>query len=183
DRPGGADVVLLSHGLWQRRFGGRPDVLGQSLDLDGRPHTIVGVLPRAASLFPFHQIGVWTPRPQEVSFLVRTQIDGGGFFFNVVARLKPHTSLATARAQVADVACLLLIASANVANLALARYAGRRKQIAIRYALGARRRHVISEMVAENVALALLGGGVGVGLASVGIGLIKAWAADRIPRA
>ena len=224
DRPGGANVALLSDGLWQRRFGGRMDAIGQSIDLDGRPHTIIGVLPRTATQFPLNQMGLWTPRPQEVAFLVRRQIDGGGFFFNAVARLKPGTSLAQAKAQVSDiakayaqshpanadvkstadvnpvldnlvgnqrdtyailfaaVACLLLIAGANVANLALARYAGRRKQIAIRYALGAGRRHVMSEMVAENIVLALVGGTIGVVLASVSLGVIKAWAGDQIPR-
>jgi len=62
----------------------------------------------------------------------------------------------------AAVACLLLIASANVANLSLARYAARRKQIALRYALGAGRRHVMTEMVAEHIVLALVGGAAGV---------------------
>jgi putative ABC transport system permease protein len=224
DRPGGADVVLLSHGLWQRRFGGRSGIIGGTLNLDGRPHTVIGVMPQTASRFPMNQVALWAPRPTEVSFLVREQIDGGGFFFNVVARLKPGTSLLTARAQVTDiarsyslshqtnadakasadvnpilddlvgnqrqtylvlfaaVACLLLIASANVANLTLARYAARRKQIAIRYALGAGRRHVMAEMVAENIVLALLGGTIGVALARATLGLVKQWAGDRIPR-
>ena len=224
DRPGADNVALLSHGLWQRRFGGRADVVGQVVTLDGRPHTIIGVMPLTASQFPFNQIGLWTARPQEVSFLVRQQIDGGGFFFTALARLKPDTTLEKARAQIGDiaksyaqthptnadvkasaevnpildnlvgnqrdtylvlfaaVACLLLIAGANVMNLSLARYAGRRKQIAIRYALGAGRRHVMREMVAENVVLALFGGAIGVALASVSLGIIKAWAGNRIPR-
>lgn len=224
DRPGGADVVLLSHGLWQRRFGGRADVVGQILNLDGRPHVVIGVLPQNASRFPMNQVALWTPRPQEVSFLVPQQVEGGGFFFNVIARLKPGATLAAARAQVAAiaqayavshpanadvkatadvdrlldalvgdqqatylllfgaVACLLLIASANVANLSLARYAARRKQIAIRYALGAGRRHITLEMVVENIVLALVGGASGVGLAYLSLGLVKQWAGDRIPR-
>ena len=225
DRPGGADVALLSHGLWERGFGARPDVLGQAIILDGRPHTIVGVMPRHANLFPMAQVAIWTPRPQEVSFLVRRQIEGGGFFFTVLARLKPGTSLETARAQVRDialayaathptnadtkataevnpmldnlvgdqrqtylilfaaVACLLLIASANVANLALARYAARRRQIAIRCAIGAGRRHVIAEMLSENLVLALAGGALGVLLAAASLEFVKAWAGDQIPRA
>ncbi|MBK5257892.1 MAG: ABC transporter permease, partial [Vicinamibacteria bacterium] len=224
DRPGGADVVLLSHGLWQRRFGARPDIVGQAINLDGRPHTVIGVMSQTASQFPMNQVAVWTPRPTEVSYLVRQQVDGGGFFFNVVARLKPGTTLKTARAQVADiarayalshptnadvkasaevnpildglvgdqrqtylllfaaVACLLLIASANVANLTLARYAARRKAIAIRYALGAGRLQVMTEMVAESVVLALLGGVAGVALASGSLGFVKQWAGNRIPR-
>ena len=51
-----------------------------------------------------NQVAVWTPRPQEVSYLVRQQIDGGGFFFNVLARLKPGTTLAAASTQVATIA-------------------------------------------------------------------------------
>ena len=224
DRPGGADVALLSHGLWQRRFGGAKDVVGRTINLDGRPHTVIGVMPRAASQFPMNQVALWTPRPEDVSYLVREQIEGGGFFFQVIGRLKPGTTLAAARAQVADiarayslshpsnadvkasadvnplldalvgdqreafvvllasVACLLLIAGANVANLTLARCAARRKQTAIRYALGAGRRHITSEMVAENVVLALVGGGLGVALAGASLGLVKQWAGDRIPR-
>jgi putative ABC transport system permease protein len=193
--------------------------------LDGRPHTIIGVMPRRANLFPLAQVAIWTPRPQDVSFLVRRQIDGGGFFFTALARLKPGTSLEKARAEVRDialayaaehptnvdskatadvnpmldnlvgdqrqtylllfaaVACLLLIASANVANLALARYAARRRQIAIRCAIGAGRRHVIAEMVSENLVLALVGGAIGVVLAAGSLELVKSWAADQIPRA
>ncbi len=224
DRPGGADVVVLSRGLWQRRFGARSDIIGQPINLDGRPHTVIGVMPQAASRFPMNQVALWTPRPQEVSYLVRQQIDGGGFFFNVLARLKPGATLAAATAQMATiaqayslshptnadvkasadvnslldalvgdqratylllfaaVACLLLIAGANVANLSLARYAARRKQIAIRYALGAGRRHVMTEMVAENIVLALVGGAAGVGFAQLSLGLVKQWVGDRIPR-
>lgn len=224
DRPGGADVVLLSHGLWQRRFGAKTDVIGQAVNLDGRPHIVIGVMPQTASQFPMNQVGLWTPRPTEVSFLVRQQIDGGGFFFNVIARLKPGTTLGAARAQVNDIAsayalshptnadvkstadvdpvldglvgnqrqtylilfgavsCLLLIASANVANLTLARYAARRKPIAIRYALGAGRRHVMIDMVAESVVVALLGGALGVAIAALTLGVVKQWAGERIPR-
>jgi putative ABC transport system permease protein len=50
DRAGGAPVVLLSYGLWQRRFAGAPDVLGKSIDLDSRPYTVVGVLPSGFEL-------------------------------------------------------------------------------------------------------------------------------------
>ena len=50
DLPGAAPVVVLSEGLWQRRFGGARDVVGQRLELDGKPHTIIGVLPAGAGL-------------------------------------------------------------------------------------------------------------------------------------
>jgi len=225
DRAGAADVAILSHAFAQRRFGRAETAVGKSLTLDGRPFTVVGVMPRAVSRFPMQQIAVWAPRPDNVAFLVREQIDQGGFFYNVFARLKPGVSLTQARNDVAAiasgyaqalpsnvdaqssadvdryldtlvgnqsqtygllfaaVACVLLIACANVANLVLARYSGRRKQIAIRFALGARRRHVMAELIAENVVLALLGGLVGLGFAALALGLVASFGADFIPRA
>src|SRR4029077_16398784 len=189
-------------------------VIGESVTLDGKPHTIIGVLPKSMSTFPLNQIGMFVPRPYEVAFLTQQQIDDGGFFFNVIARLKPGVTVAQAAEAVgvigagynkafpthsdakaqadthralddlvgnqtanyamlfAAVGCVLLIACANVANLVLARYAGRRKQIAIRFALGAKRRHVMTEFVMENVTLALLGGLVGLGFAAGSLALV-----------
>lgn len=83
----------------------------------------------------------------------------------------------------AAVASVLLIACANVANLVLARYAGRRKQVAIRFALGAKRRHVIAQFIAENLLLALAGGLLGLGLAAACLNLLVGIGADFIPRA
>jgi len=225
DRPGGEPVAVLSHGMWERRFGASREVIGKPILLDGQAHTIIGVMPRSLSAFPMNQVAVWTSRPAEVSYLVREQIDSGGFYFNVAGRLKPGVSIEAAREQVAAiaaayalafpthvdapasadveflldqlvgddrltygllfaaVACVLLIVCANVANLVLARYAGRRKQVAIRFALGARRRHVIAEFIAENVLLALLGGALGLALAAWSIGLVVHLGADFIPRA
>lgn len=224
DRAGGEPVAVLSHGLWERRFGARADVIGKPILLDGNPHTIIGVMPQSLSRFPMHDVAVWTARPDAVTYLVREQIDSGGFYFNVLGRLKPGVTLEAARAQVASiasayaqaypanvdapssadaefvlegliggqrltygllfaaVACVLLIACANVANLVLARHAGRRKQVAIRFALGARRRHVIAAFVAENVLLAVAGGVVGLGLAAWSLGVVVRIGADFIPR-
>jgi putative ABC transport system permease protein len=61
-RPDAPDVVVLSHGLWQRRFGGSPSAVGQSIALDGRPHTIVGIMPRRFEFPVFNFKGeAWTP--------------------------------------------------------------------------------------------------------------------------
>jgi predicted permease len=97
DRPGGEPVVLVSHRFWQRHFNGQPAILGQAITLDGRPHTIIGVLPEAAASFPLNQFDVWVPRPAEVPYLVPSQLNNGGFFFQAIARLRPDVSLAQAR--------------------------------------------------------------------------------------
>jgi putative ABC transport system permease protein len=224
DRAGGAPVALISHDYWQRAYGARADILGQTLMLDGRAHTVIGVMPKRLSAFPMNQVQVWTARPKEVSFLVPVQIDGGGFFFNLIGRLKPGVSEAQAREAVRRIAaaqaqaspthadakasadikpmlqalvgnqrqtftllfgavsCLLLLAAANVANLVLTRHISRRKQLAIRFALGARRRHVLAELVCENLMLAVLGATLGLLLAWWGLQLLKAANIANVPR-
>jgi predicted permease len=225
DRPGGEHVVLISHRIWQERLNREPSVLGQALTLNGAPYTIIGVLPPAASAFPLNPFQIWVPRPAEVPYLVPSQLNNGGFFFQAVARLRPDVSLEQAREAMNVIAagyrqanpanvdapsqievvpllddavgeqrqsylmlfgavgCVLLIACANIANLLLARFAGRRKEIAARFALGARRVHVVRQLVIESMLLALLGGAVGVLLAQWALGAVVALGADLIPRA
>jgi predicted permease len=225
DRPGGEHVVLISHRIWQERLNRDPSALGQALTLNGAPYTIIGVLPPAASAFPLNPFQIWVPRPAEVPYLVPSQLNNGGFFFQAVARLRPDVSLEQAREAMNVIAagyrqanpanvdapsqievvpvlddavgeqrrsylmlfgavgCVLLIACANIANLLLARFAGRRKEIAARFALGARRIHVVRQMVIESMLLALLGGAVGVLLAQWALGAVIALGADLIPRA
>jgi putative ABC transport system permease protein len=224
DRPGGEHVVLIGAGMWQERFNRDPSVLGQSLTLDGAPYTIIGVLPDAATAFPLNQLQIWVPRPAEVPFLVPSQLNNGGFFFQVIARLRPGVSLAQAREAMkviaagyrtanpanvdapsaidiapllddavgeqrqsylllfAAVGCVLLIACANIANLQLARFAGRRREIAARFALGASRTDVVRQLVAESLMLAVLGGAVGLLFAYWALGVLVSFGADLIPR-
>ena len=224
DRPGGEQVVLVSHRIWQERFNRDPSILGQALTLDGAPYTIIGVLPEAASAFPLNQFQIWVTRPAEVPYVAPSQLNNGGYFFQLVARLKPGVSLVQAREAMnviasgyragnaanvdapseievvpilddavgdqrrsylmlfAAVGCVLLIACANIANLLLARFAGRRKEIAARFALGASRAHVVRQMVTESMVVALLGGLVGVLLAQWALGAAVALGADLIPR-
>ncbi len=224
DRAGGAPVVMISHHYWRQHYNADAGVLGQTLILDGRPHTIIGILPPSLSSFPLNQTELWTPRPAEVPFLARSQLDGGGFFFQVIARLKPGISLAQAGENVSVIAagyrqthggnadaptqalvrpmletftgnqrptyallfgavgCVLLIACANVANLLLARFVSRRKEIALRFALGANRSHVVRQLLAESVLVALAGGALGLVIAQAGVAIFVHFGQAFIPR-
>lgn len=224
DRPGGEPVVLISHRFWQRHLNGQSSVVGQPITLDGLPRTIIGVLPEAAGSFPLNQFDVWVPRPAEVPYLAASQLNNGGFFFQVIARLRPEVSLAQARDAMtvvehgyreahaknvdapthievvplledavgeqrrsylmlfAAVGCVLLIACANIANLLLARFAARRKEIAARFALGASRADVVGQLVTESMLIAALGGVAGLLLAMWALSAIVTFGADLIPR-
>jgi putative ABC transport system permease protein len=95
DRKGGANVVLLSQGYWERRFGGDKGVLGRVLHLDGKAYTVVGVLPQVLR-FPFSQVQLWVPRPNEMSFLSDEQVEHGSGYLSAAGRLAPGVSLAKA---------------------------------------------------------------------------------------
>jgi putative ABC transport system permease protein len=224
DRPGGEHVALISSAMWQERFNRDPSVLGQALTLNGTPYTIIGVLPEAASAFPLNPFQIWVPRPTEVPFLVPSQLNGGGYFFQAIARLRPGVSRAQANEAMkviagsyrqtnaanvdapseieivpllddavgaqrqsylllfAAVGCVLLIACANIANLLLARFAGRRREIAARLALGATRLGVVRQLVTESLMVAVLGGALGLLLAKWALDALVAFGADLIPR-
>jgi putative ABC transport system permease protein len=92
DKKGGANVVLLSQGYWERRFGGDKGVLGRVLHLDGKAYTVVGVLPQVLR-FPFSQVQLWVPRPNEMSFLSDEQVEHGSGYLSAAGRLAPGVSL------------------------------------------------------------------------------------------
>jgi putative ABC transport system permease protein len=100
DALGAADVALLSDGFWHSHFAGDTGVLGRSITLDGRPVTIVGILPRSFR-FPlqFPEPDVWLPRVSDPTFMRPEQVRSGAGYLSVIARLRSGESLAAARAE------------------------------------------------------------------------------------
>jgi predicted permease len=213
---GGPRAVVLSDAYWRGRLGGDPDILSQTLILDGEPTEVVGILPAG---FQFRrEVQVWLPVPAGESY---TQGRGNNNFF-FVARLRDGVSLEQASAQVrsvglriqeanpdfanwyhwiqplhevffGDVRTVLLLlmgivslvpllACTNVASLTLARATARGPELATRLALGANRGRVVRQLLAENLLLALLGGALGLVLASAGGALLRSFAPASIPR-
>jgi putative ABC transport system permease protein len=204
DLPGAAPVVVLSHGLWQRRFGGAGDVVGQRLELDGVPHTIIGVLSPGAGVVGRPEMPeVWAPLGLDPA---KDYHGVGGRYLVAIGRIKDGVSREQAQASLTAIArrlaeqfpeyntgwdvnlvpvtedvtghlrrpllllagvvgLVLLIACANVANLQLAQATARRREIAVRAALGAGRGRVARQFLAESVVLGLAGGAGGVVLA------------------
>lgn len=212
--PGRPPIVLLSHGLWQQRFGGQPDVIGKTVRLDSTTYTVVGVMPKdfrfldrdARAWVPFHIRPPRQPGSKDVSVSL----------FNAIARLRPGVTPeqaaaeATARGRtvtpfepiemaiwgsngpvivstvplleamtkdvrpailvlLAAVVLLLATATGNIASLQLARGTGRRREMAIRAAIGAGVGRLMRQSFVEHLLLGALGGIAGL-IAAAAIG-------------
>jgi putative ABC transport system permease protein len=95
--PGRFRVAVLSHGMWQSRFGSDPNVLGRTMDVSGAPYTIIGVMPEGFS-FP-DRAEFWRPLPIDPN-----KLDRGPHYLRVVGRLKPEVTLAQAQAEMSALA-------------------------------------------------------------------------------
>ena len=93
DLPNGPAVCIISHELWQTRFGGRESIVGENITLNGQPWQVVGIMPPRLSP-PFGQVQVFAPRVFEIGGLTPVQIQAGAGYAQPIARLKPGVSLA-----------------------------------------------------------------------------------------
>jgi putative ABC transport system permease protein len=216
DSPNGGKVVVLSYGLWQRKFGGNPNIIGSALSLGNEPYTVVGVLGKSFVSDP--EADIFLP------FQFDPNSTDQGSYFAAAARLKPGVSLAQANAllkvaadqfrrrypdalgpkegfaveplrdsivgdarksllvMLGAVSLVLLIACANVANLLLVHATGRRREFAIRAAMGAGRGRIILQLLTESVLLSVTGGILGLLLGYVGLRGLLAMSPGDIPR-
>lgn len=204
DQPSATATAILSWGLWKRRFGGDPSILNQTIHLEARSYTVIGIMPSWFA-YPEQATQLWTPVYHEEKPELMQALDDHEFM--TIARLKPGATQQQATAELtlvvrrlhdahlddpfiskaaesrplledivgevktplyvllAATACVLLIACLNVANLLVARAAARRRELAIRAALGGSRGRLLAERLTETLVLSLGGGAAGLLLA------------------
>jgi len=228
DQQGRDRVVLISDGLWRRRFGADPSVVGSTMTLDGVPFVVVGVLAPSFTLPKGSGLGELFTLPARVDvykplgLTSREQTTPGEFDYAALARLPPGISVAAAAAELnriqagiaagssdrmtltaslvpledqvvgaagrplllllAAVAAVLLIVCVNLASLMVARNASRRRESAVRLALGAARDRLVRYALSESLVLALAGGVLGIALAYWGLDALLALAPASLPR-
>jgi predicted permease len=209
DLPAAPKTVMLSNATWQKRFGGRKDVIGETVTLSGVPFTITGVLPETFQFAPRGNSEFWTTLHASDSCSLRRSCHP----FNGIGRLKDGVSVETARANMKAIArqlelqypadnrdqgafvaplsdvivkdirpilflllggagLLLLIACVNVSSLLLVRSESRRREIAVRGALGASRIRLIRQFTAEGLVLVAAGSIVGLATAQLVIQIL-----------
>jgi predicted permease len=214
---GGEHEAIISHRLWNTRFGGDPGVIGRAIRLNGFTYTVVGIMPPGFG-FP-GETDVWQQLQWDLHFHSR-----GAHFMESVARLAPGVTADRANRELAALgvrlgnefrgtnagwtpkaieldretagvfrpglfalfgasALLLTLACINVANLLLARASGRRREVALRSAIGASRGRLVRLFLTESVVLAAAGAVVGLAVAVLSVKALMAASPVRIPRA
>ena len=217
DQGGARATVVLSHGLWQARFGGEESAVGRTVLLDGTPYVVIGVMPPSFH-FPSREAEVWTSLP----FDQMADPDRTNTYLGVVARLEKGVSVDQARTEMRLVAaglerdfpdanartsatvhrlrdelgdqarllplallgaagCVLLIACTNLTSLLISRAVARRKELAVRAALGAGRDRLVRQLLTESLVLAMAGGALGVMIASVAVPVLARLVPNQLP--
>jgi len=227
DQPEAKPEVIISHSLWQQRFGASKDIIGESIALDSRDYTVIGVLP---SDFIFSELSpkvdIWSPRLFEHSLASAARVRLGVGYLYGVARLQSRATRDQAQTEMdvldrqyqhdnpgrpdadpnqkisvrglqeqtvanfriallvlmAAVGFVLLIACANVASLLLSRALGRKKEIAVRAALGANRAALIRQLIVESLLLAAVSGVFGIFLSQWGTRVLSSLTLQTLPR-
>jgi predicted permease len=228
DRYGSGSVVVLSHALWEHQYSHDPNILGQTVKLDEKPFTVIGVMP-ASFRFPFdgaplsEMADLWVPLAFEPDLLSpenRTREFGVG----LIGRLKPGVSKEQAQKDVENVAtgfmqqygysgtvrvvpkahafagrtvekarplvillilavaCVLIIACANVANLLLARASHRSREMAVRSAIGANPARIVRQCLVESVLLSVCGASAGIIVSAASIAGLRRFGPADVPR-
>jgi putative ABC transport system permease protein len=222
DRPNGPHVVMISYGLWKGHYNADPQIVGSTINLDGNPVGVVGVLPKEFQFPTLEAADIVFP--MALNPALQQKINGGfGNPMRVFARLRPGVSVAQAYAQMRPlfdvernqfpasafnevrlsirslrdretqdarpvawilfgfVLAVLLIACANVASLMMAREAARRRELAVRSAIGASRVRLIRQSLTESLLLSIAGGILGLATARLLLVVFIALAPTGIP--
>lgn len=219
--PDGYPVVVLSHDLWQRSFGGDPGIVGRTVEINEQSVSVLGVMPAAFTPVTL-EVDAWIPMGMGSLMGLGGALESrGARFLPVVGRLRPGADVAEAQAELdviarelqaeypdahedrfAEVqtfrdgflgttgrllwvlfgagALLLVIASANVANLLLVRANARTREIVVRRAVGADAGRIARQLLTESLLLSAVGGALGLLLAAYGLGVMTRFLPDGV---